>query len=256
MKKLRFLLALTNDDNDYQIEQASAAEAAARAKGIDLEIVYAGNDGIKQSQQLLSCIQSTAKQRTDAIIFEPAGSTNHPQVVRAAAAAGIGVVLLNREADYIGEIRNQFHVPAFAITSDHEEIGRIQGQQLSSLVPDGGIVLYIHGPGESSAAKQRYHGLLQTKAEGLTLRVLKGCVPGSGFPPRTRYSFRRYARKMIRWPWERAKRLTNAAEIRKAGRKFPFSGATGCRRPDRSGFGAVCSPPQFTFLLMRIWQSR
>jgi ribose transport system substrate-binding protein len=173
MKKLRFLLALTNDNNDYQIEQASAAEAVARAQGIDLDIVYAGNDGIKQSQQLLSCIQSTAKQRTDAIIFEPAGSTNHPQVVRAAAAAGIGVVLLNREADYIGEIRNQFHVPAFAITSNHEEIGRMQGQQLSSLVPDGGTVLYIHGPGESSAAKQRYHGLLQTKPEGLTLRVLK-----------------------------------------------------------------------------------
>jgi ribose transport system substrate-binding protein len=173
MKKLRFLLALTNDDNDYQIEQASAAEAVARAQGVDLDIVYAGNDGIKQSQQLLSCIQSTAKQRTDAIIFEPAGSTNHPQVVRAAASAGIGIVLLNREADYIGEIRNQFHVPAFAITSNHEEIGRMQGQQLNSLVPDGGIVLYIHGPGESSAAKQRYHGLLQTKPEGLTLRVLK-----------------------------------------------------------------------------------
>src|SRR6202051_347555 len=163
MKKLRFLLALTNDDNDYQMEQASAAEVAARKLSVDLEIVYAGNDGIKQSQQLLSHIQSNTAQRTDAIIFEPAGSTNHPQVVRAAAAAGIGVVLLNREADYISEIRNQFHVPAFAITSNHEEIGRIQGQQLSSLLPDGGIVLYIHGPGESSAAKQRYTGFVAHK---------------------------------------------------------------------------------------------
>jgi ribose transport system substrate-binding protein len=173
MKKLRFLIALTNDDNDYQMEQASAAEAAARAQGIDLEIVYAGNDGIKQSQQLLSCIQSKAKQKTDAILFEPAGSSTHPQVVRAAAAAGIGIVILNRDADYIGEIRNQFHVPAFAITSNHEEIGRMQGQQLSSLVPDGGVVLYIHGPGESSAAKQRYQGLLQAKLDSLTLRILK-----------------------------------------------------------------------------------
>ena len=173
MKKLRFLLALTNDDNDYQMEQASAAEVAARKLSVDLEIMYAGNDGIKQSQQLLSHIQSNSAQRTDAIIFEPAGSTAHPQVARAAAAAGIGVVLLNRDADYIAELRKLFNVPAFAITSNHEEIGRIQGQQLSSLLPGGGVVLYIHGPSESLAAKQRYAGLLETKLDGLSLRVLK-----------------------------------------------------------------------------------
>ena len=92
MKKLRFLLSLTNDDNDYQVEQTSAAQQAARKLGVDLDIVYARNDGIVQSQQLLSCIQSTAARRSDAIIFEPAGSTSHPQVARAAAAAGMGVV--------------------------------------------------------------------------------------------------------------------------------------------------------------------
>src|SRR5580704_3670409 len=158
MKKLRFLLSLTNDDNDYQIEQTAAAQQTARKLGIELEIVYARNDGIVQSQQLLSSIQSTSAPRPDAIIFEPAGSTAHPQVARAAAAAGIGVVLLNRDADYIAELRRLFQVPIFAITSNHEEIGRIQGEQLSSLVPGGGVVLYIHGPGESLPAKQRYSG--------------------------------------------------------------------------------------------------
>ena len=173
MKKLRFLLSLTNDDNDYQIEQTSAAQQAARKLGVGLDIVYAGNDGIVQSQQLLSSIQSTSAQRPDAIIFEPAGSTTHPQIARAAATAGIGVVLLNRDADYIPELRRVFHVPAFTITSNHEEIGRIQGQQLSAVLPAGGIVLYIQGPSESSAAKQRYTGLLETKSDGVQLRVLK-----------------------------------------------------------------------------------
>src|SRR4029077_19696527 len=86
MKKLRFLLSLTNDDNDYQIEQTSAAQQAARKLGVGLDIVYARNDGIVQSQQLLSSIQSSSAPRPDAIIFEPAGSTAHPQVARAAAA--------------------------------------------------------------------------------------------------------------------------------------------------------------------------
>ena len=173
MKKLRFLLSLTNDDNDYQIEQTSAAQQAARKLGIGLDIVYAGNDGIVQSQQLLSSIQSNSAQRPDAIIFEPAGSTAHPQIARAAATAGIGVVLLNRDADYIPELRRVFHIPAFTITSNHEEIGRIQGQQLTAVLPAGGIVLYIQGPTESSAAKQRYTGLLETKSDGVQLRILK-----------------------------------------------------------------------------------
>ncbi len=173
MKKLRFLLSLTNDDNDYQIEQTSAAQQAARRLGVDLEIVHARNDGIVQSQQLLSSIQSTSAPRPDAIIFEPAGSTTHPQVARAAAAAGIGVVLLNRDTDYVPELRRVFHVPAFTITSNHEEIGRIQGQQLGTLLPAGGIVLYVQGPAESSAAKQRYTGLLETKSDGVQLRILK-----------------------------------------------------------------------------------
>ena len=173
MKKLRFLLSLTNDDNDYQIEQTSAAQQAARRLSVELEIVYARNDGIVQSQQLLTSIQSTSAPRPDAILFEPAGSTAHPQIARAAAAAGIGVVLLNRDADYIVELRRLSDVPAFAITSNHEEIGRIQGQQLSTLLPAGGIVLCIQGPAESPAAKQRYTGLLETKPDGVQLRVLK-----------------------------------------------------------------------------------
>jgi len=173
MKRLRFLLSLTNDDNDYQIEQTSAAQHAARKLGVDLDIVYARNDGIVQSQQLLTSIQSTTVPRPDAIIFEPAGSTTHPQVVRAAAAAGMGVVLLNHEADYIAELRRQFHVPAFAITSNHAEIGRIQGQQLGVLLPKGGNVLYIQGPGENSAAKHRYTGMLETKSDSVQLRVVK-----------------------------------------------------------------------------------
>lgn len=173
MKKLRFLLSLTNNDNDYQIEQTSAAQQSARRLGVDLEIVYADNDGIVQSQQLLTGIQSTIAPRPDAILFEPAGSTAHPQVARAAVAAGIGIVLLNRDADYIAELRRAFHVPAFAITSNHEEIGRIQGQQLSAVLPVGGNVLYIQGPAESLAAKQRYTGALESKSERVQLRVLK-----------------------------------------------------------------------------------
>ncbi len=173
MKKLRFLLSLTNNDNDYQVEQGAAAQNTARKLGLDLEILHAGNDGIVQSQQLLTCIQSSSAPRPDAILLEPAGSSALPQVARAAAAAGIGWVVLNRDADYIPELRHKYNVAVFSVTANHEEIGRIQGSQLAALLPGGGTVLYIQGPGEHTASKQRHSGLVETKLDTIHLRILK-----------------------------------------------------------------------------------
>src|SRR5882672_4932375 len=123
MKKLNFLVSLTNNENDYQQEQAAAAEKAARRLGVDVKIIHANNDALLQSQQLLQFIQGDASSRPDAIVFEPAGGTAFPQVARAAAAAGIGWVVLNHDADYVLELRRTFNVPVFSITSDHQEVG-------------------------------------------------------------------------------------------------------------------------------------
>jgi len=174
MKTLRFLVSLTTDDNDYQIEQAKSAEEAARRLGVEVHIVYAGNDAISQSTQLLKEIQATPQLRPDAIIFEPVGATALPQAARAAANAGIGWVVLNREASYIADLRKESKAPIFAISSDHVEIGRIQGRQFAALLPKGGSVLYIQGPSENSAAKERTAGMLETKPPNIQVTSLKG----------------------------------------------------------------------------------
>jgi ribose transport system substrate-binding protein len=173
MKRVKVLISLTNNDNDYQIEQAAAAEGAARKLGMDIEIIYAENDAITQSQQLLKVIQSSIGPRPDAIVFEPVGATALPQVARAAAGAGMGWVVLNRDVEYLPELRRTFTVPMFAITSDHEEIGRIQGKQFAALLPKGGSVLYIQGPSESSAAQQRTSGMYETKPLDVQVKTLK-----------------------------------------------------------------------------------
>lgn len=173
MKKLNFVLSLTNNDNDYQLEQAAAAEEAAQRLGVQLQILSADNDAITQSQQLLKVIQSASGSHPEGIIFEPAGGTAMPQVARAAAAAGIGWVVLNREVEYMAELRKAHRVPAFALTSNHEEIGRIQGRQLGALLPNGGSVLYIQGPAESLAAKQRTSGMYETKLAGIEVKPMK-----------------------------------------------------------------------------------
>lgn len=173
MKKLTFVVGLTTNDNDYQIEQAVAAENAARKLDVNLQIVFAENDSILQSQQLLKIIQ-TSSARPDGIIFEPVGGTALPQVAGAAAAAGIGWVVLNRDVEYLADLRKAHRVPLFGLTSDHVEVGRIQGRQLAALVPNGGSVLYIQGPSESLAAKQRSIGMLETKPAGMQVKAIKG----------------------------------------------------------------------------------
>ncbi|HEV3510483.1 MAG TPA: substrate-binding domain-containing protein [Candidatus Sulfotelmatobacter sp.] len=173
MKRLSFLLSLTNNDNDYQQEQAAAAEKAARRWGVDIKIIHASNDALTQSQQLLHYVQDSSVVRPDAIMFEPAGGTAFPQVARAAAAAGIGWVVLNHEVDYIRELRRLYKVPVFAISSDHEEVGKIQGQQFAALLPNGGSMLYIEGPNNSSAAKQRTEGMMKTKPATIQVKTMR-----------------------------------------------------------------------------------
>jgi ribose transport system substrate-binding protein len=173
MKKLRFLVSLTTNENDYQIEQAAAAEKAARRLGVELQVIYAENDAITQSQQILKTIQSRTEAPPDGIIFEPVGGTALPQVARAAVSAGIAWVVLNRDADYVAELRKLHRVPIFTVTSDHEEIGRIQGRQFDVLLPKGGSVLYIQGPAESLAAKQRTAGMYETKPTDVQVKVMK-----------------------------------------------------------------------------------
>jgi|SRR5580658_600183 ribose transport system substrate-binding protein len=173
MKKLSFLVSLTNDDNDYQQEQAAAAEKAARRLGVDLKIVHANNDAVTQSQQLLQYIQGTAASRPDAIIFEPAGGTAFPQVAHAAVAAEIGWVVLNHDADYLQQLRRSAHVPVFSISSDHQEVGKIQGKQFAALLPQGGSILYIEGPANSSAAHQRTAGMNLTKPVNIQVKTMR-----------------------------------------------------------------------------------
>src|SRR2546429_9979337 len=129
MKKLRFLVSLTTNDNDYQIEQALSAEQMARRLGTEVQIVYADNDAITQSTQILKAIQAAEDKRPDAVVFEPVGGTALPRAARAAASAGIGWAVLNRGASYITELRRSSSAPILGVSSDPHLIVRIPGRQ-------------------------------------------------------------------------------------------------------------------------------
>jgi ABC-type sugar transport system substrate-binding protein len=175
MKRFRVVVSLMTRENDYQLEQAASAQESATSLGIDAQIIFADNDAITQGTQVLKIIQADAATRPDAIVCEPVGGPCLPQVARAAVQAGIPWVLLNREADYIAELRRSTpRLPIFSIGSDQKEVGRIQGQQLTALVRNGGGVLQIQGPSENSTAKDRTLGMQATLPSHIPVTTLRG----------------------------------------------------------------------------------
>jgi len=173
MKKRRFLVSLNTEQNDYQTESARIAEETAQRLDVDVQIIFAENDEITQSQQLLTVIQSPADARPDGIIVLPVG-TALPEVAAAATSAGIGWALLNREVDYLAQLRPTCRVPVFTVGVAQEEVGRIQAQQFAALLPEGGMMLYILGPRGNSAVMQRTTGMYFNKPRNLEVKTLGG----------------------------------------------------------------------------------
>ncbi|HEU5401049.1 MAG TPA: sugar ABC transporter substrate-binding protein [Terriglobales bacterium] len=172
MNKHRVLLSLITESNDYQQEQASQGAIAAQRLGIALDTIFADGDAIMQSQQLLQAVQSKAV-RPDAIMLEPVG-TGLAVVARAAVSAGIAWIVMNREVDYLRELRTLDKAPCFEVSADHLEVGRIQGRQIAALLPHGGNVLFIQGPTNQDATRLRTAGFGETKPANIQLRTLKG----------------------------------------------------------------------------------
>ncbi len=172
MNKLRVVLSLMTRDSDYQLEQAKAAEAVAQQQNVDLEIFYADGNSVTQSTQLLNLIHKY-KSELSAILVAPSGGTEFPQVGRAAVSEGIAWVVLNRGASSLVDLRRDFQAPAFAISSDHKQVGRIQAQQLAAILPQAATVLCIQGPSSSLAAQHRLIGLERAKPPRMTLKILK-----------------------------------------------------------------------------------
>ncbi len=169
---LNVLVSLITDDNDYQLEQAASAQSAAVKIGARVQIVYSGNDAVQQTQQILSFIQDPSK-RPDAILAEPVG-TGMTQIAKAAVDAGIAWVIINTDVDYIPRLRQHALVPVFAVLSDHEAIGKIQGQQIGAFLGEQGCVLSIDGPSVRDVAKVRAKGMMAAKPIGVTVKTLRG----------------------------------------------------------------------------------
>jgi ABC-type sugar transport system substrate-binding protein len=176
MKSFNFLVGLNAEKNDYSHEMAFVAHETGRRLGVDIQITYAENDPVIQSRALSQAVALPENQRPNAIIVLPigTGADGLSGVANAAAKNGVGWAVLNRYADYLAELRRNYPAPSFGVGVDQEEIGRIQGRQISALLPNGGTVLHVMGPVGNVAAAYRGVGMQQTKPATAGVRILRG----------------------------------------------------------------------------------
>jgi ABC-type sugar transport system substrate-binding protein len=161
LRKVIHLFLLTAD-NAFQIEQARAAEAAARRLGVDLVVRYAENNTLVQIDQAFSSIHAKNGPAPDAVIVEPVAGEGLPRVARNAVRSGIGWAVLNSDAPYMAEIRRESpEVPAVAVSVDNLKIGELQAAQLLRLLSgrEPATALCVQGPPAATPARRRAQGL-------------------------------------------------------------------------------------------------
>ena len=170
MPNARVLVSLLTDQEEFQRLQAADAKATAELHGLDVEVVFAENNGVVQIQQLFRAVHAAAEARPTAIIVETVTGEGLERVARGAVNAGVGWILLNRRVPYLASLAQGSKVPVSSVGTDQIEVGRIQGRQFRALAPHGGNLVYIQGPPDTSVAQERLSGM-RSAIEGADFTV-------------------------------------------------------------------------------------
>jgi ABC-type sugar transport system substrate-binding protein len=152
---------LLNSHQEFQLAQAEAARDAGARLGASVEIQFAENSPIVQIQQLLACVNRPREARPLAVVVELAGSpAGYMTAARAALSAGVAWVEVSGDAQTVAPLRAEFSDRlVMSVITDEEGIGRIHAEQCRALLPRGGTVLYVEGPGLQVEVKARRRAL-------------------------------------------------------------------------------------------------
>ena len=171
--KASVVVSLLSAAQEFQAMQAADARAAGQRTGLDVELVFCENNAIQQIQQLYSFIHAPEDRRPAALVVEAVTSEGMERVARNALKAGIAWVGQQWKTEYLATLRAQHpKVPVVSVAVDEDEIGTIQARQVRALLPQGGGLLVVQGPSESTTAVRRYDGLVSgLRNSGVEIRT-------------------------------------------------------------------------------------
>ena len=159
-------LFIRSADNAYQRQLKAVALREAEKHNFDLLIQTAQFDVNLQITQIRDAIKNAGATRMMAILVSGVRDEDLVPLAHEAAAAGMEWGLLN-DARYVDELRQQYPNRAiFAAASDQTEIGRLQADQIRTLLGgEARPVMCITGNQRNIEARLRLEGLKQGLGE-------------------------------------------------------------------------------------------
>ena len=175
MRRRGIALFLRSLDNDFQQRVRDDALATGKRLGFTVTSVAAQNDPGRQVAQIAAALEAAAAGDLAAILVAPVRDDSLSELAQQAARANIGWTLLNRESPPgpPALVDNPARAPAFCVSPDQQEIGRIQAEQAKVLAPRGGTIIAITGPARTAASRRRLEGLWSELGPNYALTLLE-----------------------------------------------------------------------------------
>ncbi|MBC3366298.1 MULTISPECIES: sugar ABC transporter substrate-binding protein [Pseudomonas] len=138
------------------LRESMDKKAKALPDGVTLQFEDARSDVVKQ----LSQVESFISQKVDAIIVNPVDTAATQRITKAAVAAGIPLVYVNRRPD-------DMKLPAGVVTvaSDDLEAGRMQMQYLADKMGGKGDIVILLGDLANNSTTNRTKGVKEVLAK-------------------------------------------------------------------------------------------
>ncbi len=157
-------MMLSDTANQFFVTMYEAAQAKAKELGVEVIVLDAANDAAKD----VSNMEDLLSRGVNAILYNPVDSDAAPAVVELANKAGVPVITIDRSSNG-GEVVSH-------IASDNVYGGKIAGEYIVSLLPEGGEIAEIQGQAGASAAKDRGDGFHQAVDTIANIKVVSSQI--------------------------------------------------------------------------------
>ncbi len=171
-----FVLLIGNkergDVDHFQLLQEETANNDGKRLGLEVDVAFApGFDQLRTLKRRLSDTNAAI----DAVVTEPA-NTSTMELLLNELKGKLGLIILSAWGPSVEEAGKSWGagLPFGNVGTDHTEVGRIQGRQVKTILPEEGRVLYVGGPMRSSAAQQRLEGLKSQLTSNHTVEETSG----------------------------------------------------------------------------------
>ena len=142
-KNIRIGVSLPTQRDERWVRDAQKMKEVAKAEGIDLRLQVCDNDAAKQMSQC----ENLLAEGIDILILAPHDATSAAAIVDNAHNDGIKVISYDR---LVMNTKVDLYV-----SFDNQEVGRLQGQYLTKLVPKGNYIVLAGAPTDNNAKLYR-----------------------------------------------------------------------------------------------------